>query len=125
LAVNAELQLTLGDGGSRVGRLRLGLPRAPVPDDDVAGAVLLRRDDPFEVEVLDRVILDVDGHPALPGSERGSARHGPRHEDAADLEPEVVMEARRPVTLHDEAPAAGGSWAGGAVSRSRFGGLPE
>ena len=44
---------------------RLGFPRAPVPDDDVAGAVLLGRDHALEVEVLDRVVLDVDGHPAL------------------------------------------------------------
>jgi hypothetical protein len=60
------------DGACRVQRLRLGLPGAPVPDDDVAGAVLLRRDDALEVEVLDRVVLDVDGHAAgQPGPASG------------------------------------------------------
>ena len=36
-----------------------GVPRAPVPHDDVATAVLALRDDALEVEVLDRVVLDV------------------------------------------------------------------
>ena len=41
LAVEAELELAVADGLAAVERRRLGLPGAPVPDDDVAGAVLL------------------------------------------------------------------------------------
>ena len=69
LAVELELELTFGNRRRGVDRRRLRLPGAPVPDDDVASAVLLRRDDALEVEVLDRVVLDVDGHPADVGVE--------------------------------------------------------
>src|SRR4029079_19682821 len=50
LAVPLELQLAVGYRRRGVDRGRLRLPGAPVPDDDVAGAVLLRRDDALEVE---------------------------------------------------------------------------
>ena len=56
---------------------RLRLPGAPVPDDDVAGAVLLGGDDALEVEVLDRVVLDVDGHPPDGRVEGRALGHGP------------------------------------------------
>ena len=105
LAVDPELELALRDRRAGVGGLVLGLPRAPVPDDDVAGAVLLGRDHALEVEVLDRVVLDVDGHPPDVGVERRALGHGPRHEDAVDLEAEVVVEPGRAVALDDE-PAA-------------------
>ncbi len=106
LAVEPELELAVGDGGRGVDRGSLGLPGPPVPDDDVARAVLLGRDDALEVEVLDRVVLDVDGHPPDLGVEGGALRDGPAHEDAADLEPEVVVEPRGAMTLDDEAAAA-------------------
>ncbi len=77
LAVEAELELAIGDGAAPVERRRLGCPGAPVPDDDVAGAVLLGRDHALEVEVLDRVVLDVDGHPAHAGVEGRALRDGP------------------------------------------------
>jgi hypothetical protein len=41
-----------------VGGMRL--PGAAIPHDHVTSAVLALRDDPLEVEVLDRVILDTD-----------------------------------------------------------------
>ncbi len=112
LAVQAELELAVVDRLARLrdrwGRLaglglgRLGLPGPPIPDDDVAGAVLARRDDAFEVEVLDRVVLDVHRHPALGRIQGRAARHGPAHEDAVDLQAEVVVKARRPMALDDE-----------------------
>ena len=40
------------------------------------------------------------------GSQRGPARHGPAHEHAVDLEPEVVVQPRRAVALDHEAPAS-------------------
>ena len=50
---------------------------------------------------------------------------GPRHEDAADLEPEVVVEPRGAMALDDEAPAADGH--GGLAGRAgrRLGRLRE
>ena len=74
LAVQLELELAVLDRLLRIGRLLLRDERAPVPDDDVAGAVLALRDDALEVEVLDRVVLDVDRHPADLGVERRALR---------------------------------------------------
>ena len=50
-----------GSGGSPAS---CGCPRAGVPDDDVAAAVLAGRDDALEVDVLERVVLDVERGPA-------------------------------------------------------------
>ena len=102
LARQHELELAVGDGGGRVGRLRLGLPRAPVPHDHVARAVLLGRDHALEVEVLHRVVLDVDRHPPDLRIEGRALRDGPRGEHAVDLQPEVVVQARRAMLLDDE-----------------------
>src|SRR5262249_54419524 len=77
LAVEAEFELAARDGGPRIDRGRLGLPGAPIPDDDVAGAVLAGRDHALEVEILDRVVLDVDGHPSDAGVERRAAGYRP------------------------------------------------
>src|SRR6185369_7031947 len=102
LAGQHELQLAVGDRGGGIGRLRLRRPGSPIPDDDVAGAVLAVWDHALEVEVLDRVILDVDGHPADRRIEGRALRDGPADEDPVDLEPEVVVEPGRAVALDDE-----------------------
>ena len=78
------------------------LPRAPVPDDHVAAAVLALGDDALEVEVLDRVVLDVHREPPRLRVERRPLRHRPAGQHAVDLEPEVVVQAAGPVALHDE-----------------------
>src|SRR4029079_15734902 len=121
LAVEDELQFPIRDRPPRVGGLGLGLPGAPVPDDHVARAVLLGRDHSLEIEVLDRVVLDVDRHP--PGARiLGQAlRDRPADEDALDLEAEVVVEAGRAMALDDEATSA----AGGRRRAGRLGGQPE
>ncbi len=77
----------------------------------------------FEVEVLDRVVLDVDGHPPDLRIEGRALRDGPRDEDAVDLEAEVVVEPRRAVALDDEPPAP--TARGGGRVRRRFRGLAE
>ena len=102
LAVEPELELAVPDRLARLERGRLGLPRPPVPDDHVAGAVLLGRDDALEVEVLDGVVLDVDRHPPDLGVQGRALGDRPGDEDAIDLEAEVVVEPRGPMALHDE-----------------------
>ena len=106
-----------------VGRLRLGGPGAPVPDDDVAAAVLALRDHALEVEVLDRVVFHVHGHAPGARVERRTLGHGPRDEDAVDLQPEVVVQPGRAVALDDEPPGPRGR----ARDRpaGRLGRLPE
>ena len=62
VAVNVSMQLAGGDGFDRI----LGLVRHPgarIPHDHVAAAVLAGRDDALEVDVLDRMIFDVDSQP--------------------------------------------------------------
>ena len=112
LAVDAELELAVIDGLLRVQGGRLRFPRAPVPDDDVAGTVLLGRDDPLEVEILDRVVLDVDRHASGLGVEARALGDGPADEDAIDLEAEVVVEPRGPMPLHDESTGRAGDRGG-------------
>ena len=106
LAGQVHVQLTLGDGLGRILVLVGRGPRAPVPDDDVAAAVLALADHALEVEVLDRVVLDVDGEALGARVERRALGHGPRHEDAVHLEAEVVVQAGGPVALHHEATLA-------------------
>src|SRR5262245_47650202 len=104
----------------RIARL-VRLPRAGVPDDDVAGAVPAGRDHALEVEVLKRMVLDLErGAPDL-RIERRSLRHRPTHEHTVDLEAHVVMEAAGAMPLYDEAPLAGAA-SGRGLSPGRFGG---
>src|SRR6185436_2048357 len=53
--------------------------------------------------------------------ERRALRHGPRHEDAADLEPEVVVQPRGAMALDHEAAVTDGRGrlAGGTGRRLR------
>ena len=101
LAVQVEVQVARLGRGDRVGAVG-DRPRAPVPHDHVAAAVLARGDDAFEVEVVERVVLDVHRHALRVGIERRSLRHRPAQQHPAGLEPEVVVQARGPVALHDE-----------------------
>ncbi len=70
LPVQLRLQLPAPDGVPRV-TVGMRLPRATVPDDDVAAAVLPGADDTLEVRVLDGVVLDVDREPPGCGVEGG------------------------------------------------------
>ena len=72
------------------------VPRATVPDDDVAAPVLAPGDHTLEVEVLERMVLDVHGQVALAGVEGEPLRNCPAHQHTVDLEPEVVVQAPAP-----------------------------
>ena len=120
LAAQDELDLALAkaDAGGRLAWL--GLPGSPVPDDDVSPAVLLRRDDALEVEVLDRVVLGAHRQAADLRVEGRPLRDGPADEDAVDLEAEVVVQRRRAMALNREAAAALDD-----LARGRLGSPPE
>src|SRR5204863_167771 len=72
-----------------------------IPQHDDAGAVAFG-DDALEAAVLDRVIFDVHRQPLGLRIERGSLRHGPRHQDAVVLETEVVVEMTGEMLLDAE-----------------------
>src|SRR5581483_6074855 len=59
-------------------------------------------DHALEVEVVEGMVLDVDGQPAGLRIERRPFGDGPTGQDAGDLEPEVVVEPAGPVALHHE-----------------------
>ena len=106
LPVKVGVKITGRHRGRRVVR-RVRLPRTGVPHDHVAAAILPGRDDPLEVQVLDGVILDVDGRVPDVRVQGRPLRHGPAHQHAVDLEPQVVVQPPRPVPLHDKPRAAG------------------
>ena len=62
--------------------------------------------DPFEVDVLHRMILGPRSHAAFQRPHRGPAGNGPADEDATDLQAEVVVEPPRAMPLDDEPPFA-------------------
>ena len=99
LAVEAKDELALGHA---VARIADRLPRAAVPDDHGAGAVLARRDRALEAGVGERMVLDVDRHLHLRRVERRPLRHRPAEQHAVELEAKVVVQAARPVLLDDE-----------------------
>ena len=107
LAVELELELAVRDRGRGVGRRRLRLPGAPVPDDDVAGAVLLGGMTPSKSKYSIGWSSTWTAIRRTSGSRVEALRDGPRDEDAPDLEAEVVVEPGRAVALDDEAASRG------------------
>src|ERR1700722_2088165 len=73
--------------------------RAVVQDGDVVGAV---GDGVLELRVVNRVVLRATGHPPVLRVDRGAARDHPRHQDAVDLQPKVVVVAARRMMLDHE-----------------------
>ena len=90
------------NGQAAVALLLDELVRAAVPDLDGAGAVLALRDLALERRVVERMVLDVHGEVLRARLERHALRYGPAREHAVALEPEVVVEAARGVSLDDE-----------------------
>ncbi|ALL69057.1 hypothetical protein K788_00023980 [Paraburkholderia caribensis MBA4] len=86
-------------------RLRVtdGLPCAAVPHDDAAGAVLLLRNRPLELRILDGMVFHVDGHAFFLRVIARALGYGPRQQHAFMLQPEVVVQPAGPVLLYDEA----------------------
>ena len=80
-------------------------PLAAVPHDHAARAVVALGDDPLEVAVLERVILDLHGEALVVHVVRRALGHRPRPEDAVHLQAQVEMQTAGGVLVHDEQPA--------------------
>ena len=108
LAVQLEVQLTVGERlGGILGHVER--PGAAIPHDHVTAAVLTFGDHALEVEVLERMVLDVHREVTLtPGSRVSPFGTAQLDQHAADLQPEVVVQAAGPVLLHHEARRAFG-----------------
>src|SRR4029450_6210999 len=99
---SVELLPVQPDSEAAVPFLLEQLVRAVVPDLDGAGAVVPLRDLALERRVVERVVLDVHREVLLPRLHRHALRHRPARERAVHLEPEVVVQPRGVVPLHDE-----------------------
>ncbi len=76
LAVQCEFKVTLGQG--RLGRpVAFRLPIAAVPELHRAAAILTLRNRPFEIAIVQRVILDLDREALVGGIKRRTARDRP------------------------------------------------
>jgi hypothetical protein len=85
-------------------------------------AVLPFRDHALETGVVQRVVLHHDGQALVLGVIGGALGDGPRLEDAAHFQTEVVVQAAGAVLLHHEREVFP---LGRRLSRGRLGGLRE
>ena len=111
LAVQAELEVALGIALVRVGQR---LPAPGVPEHHRAAAILALRDRPLEVAIVEGVVLDMNGEPALAGVEARALRHGPALEHAVELEPQIIVQPACGVLL-DQITLAGDTLARAAA----------
>ena len=96
-AVEAKVQAAFLERSDGIFVLRR--PRALVPQQHLAGAILLLGDDALELAVLERMILRLHRQALVRGIEARSFRHRPALQHAFELEPKVVVQARRIVAL--------------------------
>ena len=106
LADQREFELALAQ---RLGGIAVRGPEAAVPQHHRAAAILALGDGAFEVAVVERVVLGLDGKALVLGVEREALGDGPGLEDAIELEAQVIVQARGGVLLDDKAGVLGGS----------------
>src|SRR5260370_21039042 len=102
--MHLDIELARAYGFRRVTRRINRAILTAVPHDHRARAVIAFGDQPFEIGVFDRMVLDHHGEPLVMWIERGSLRYRPRAQHPFHLESEIVMERARRVFLHDEHP---------------------
>src|SRR5258708_22003284 len=78
------------------------LGRALIPDDHCAAAARLSVVHALEVARFQGMVLDWHGQPAHCRIKGRSLGNGPRAQDLADLDPEIEMQPRRVMKLHDK-----------------------
>jgi hypothetical protein len=76
-----------------------------IPDADLAGAVVAGGDRAVKIDVVERVVLDVDRLAVLLRILGDPVGDRPRGEYAVVLEAQVPMKSARVVLVHDEATA--------------------
>ncbi len=86
LTVEVELQMALLVALMRIAIRR---PGTPIPDKHRAATILPLGDDAFEVAIVQRVILDVNGKPLFIRIEAWPACDCPAFQRAIELRPEV------------------------------------
>src|SRR6185436_13169646 len=77
----------------------LRAPLAAIPQQHLAGAVLLLRDHALEFAVLERMVFGLHREALVGGVEARAFRHRPALEHALELEAKVVVQPRRRMAL--------------------------
>jgi hypothetical protein len=96
---------------------------AGVPEHHCARAITAFGNCAFEPAILDWMIFDLHGEPAIAPVCRKTFGNSPGFENTVHLKPEIVMKASRVVLLHDEHRCAIRS--GPRSIAGGFGGAPE
>src|ERR1700757_4661947 len=99
LAVKLELEMALLQAPVRISDRR---PRAIVPDDDRAAAILALGDRALKISIFEGMILDRDRKAFFARIEARAAGDRPALQDAVQRQPEVVMQPRGVVLLDDK-----------------------
>ena len=81
-----------------------------VPKHDGAGAIVAGGNGAFEFAIIDGVIFDFDGEPAVAVFRGKTFGHGPGFQDAVHFEAEIVVQAGGIMFLHDEEGSGGLLW---------------
>ncbi|MCY1173305.1 hypothetical protein D9M73_134610 [compost metagenome] len=106
LAIEHEVEVALVEV---LGALALDRgPGAAVPQHHRPAAIFARRNGPLEIGIGQGMVLGPHRQPFLRGVEARPARHRPAFEHAIDFQPEIPMQPRCVVLLHDEAIAMPG-----------------
>ena len=84
-------------------RVAFWAPEPTVPNHDRAAAIFAFRNEPFEIAVIDGVILDMDGKALDMRIEARPFRDSPAFVDAVEFETKIVMKPSSRVFLNDEA----------------------
>ena len=82
---------------------RQRLPRTQIPHHDRSRAVIALGNGSFEIEIRNRMILDLHRQPLISRIKRRPLRNGPRLEHAFHLQPEIVVQTGGTMLLHHEA----------------------
>src|SRR5699024_6783264 len=100
LSLQLEFKVALGKSLFRIANR---LPCAIVPQQHRAAAILAFRDGAFEIAIVERVVLDMNGKAFFGWHEAGAARDRPAFQYAIHLKAQIVMQPARIVFLHHEA----------------------
>ena len=98
-------------------RLFKRLPDPAIPHDNGAGPVVALGNDAFEVAVLERVVLDFDGQALVRRVGGRSFGNGPGFEHPVHLQPQIPVQARRIVHMHNQQAALLGPGLGDEPAR--------
>ncbi|MCY1229696.1 hypothetical protein D9M72_420720 [compost metagenome] len=99
-SVQIEEQLACGHTFTRIA---YWLPRATIPDNHRAGAILFGRDLSLKIGIVERVVLHMDRDTLFAGIVARALGHRPTEQHAIEFEPEIVVQPLRPMLLDHEA----------------------